>query len=64
MTTAILGFLATILPIVLSILDKRMSKPLPKPKPINYVKNLQETDNEEEIEIVWAEHDDDLERLL
>lgn len=61
--TAILGLIATILPIVLNLLDKRMSKPLPK-KTINLLEELQEADDEESIEIVWAEHDDDLERLL
>ena len=61
--SAILGLLATAMPLILKILEREMSKPIGRIPPVSRLKKLKESRNER-ILITWAEHDDDVERLL
>jgi hypothetical protein len=62
--SAVLGILASAMPILLKLLDARLSKPVERLPARSYTKQLQEVEDEESIEITWAEHDADLEQLL
>ena len=57
--STILGIIATVMPIILEALNRKT-----KPVVQNYLVDLQEAYDEEDIEIVWAEHDADIEQLL
>ena len=57
----ILGFIASILPKLLDILSAPKKKAIPK---TSYIKEVSNAQTEQEIEIAWAKHDADLERLL
>jgi len=65
LVSSIIGLLATIMPILISALDRRLkaTKP-PERKLINTVSLLDKTDDEQEVENAWATHDAQLEQLL
>lgn len=65
LASSIIGLLATIVPILISALDRRLkvTKP-PERKLVNTISLLDKTDEEEQVENVWATHDAQLEQLL
>jgi|13_taG_2_1085334.scaffolds.fasta_scaffold00357_6 hypothetical protein len=57
----ILGFIASVLPKILDLLSQPRKEDIPK---TSYIKEINRAQNEQDIEIAWAKHDADLERLL